>query len=649
MSILDTVDIQGVKPEQLRQALDSTWTEAEIQDYPQSALRMMPGLVLHPTLIASSFSDEGLSETLVSIFTQLHRFTASRIYMWAPLVCALRTALLKQPEAAMTFDIIGFVVDVTNQPPEARFEFQLEAAAVQLLHQSHNPHRDYKDYYGDHEEIGYAAFFDLLNRVGGIDESLPRMIYEKLIDPWENQKLPVPVVNKWKKTIQLQTMLILQEQFLSTMVQSEAQHHTDILHNILANEPLPRFRYLIEWMIARVIIRQPTMRDDMLARLSSLDHHSNPKYLSSLAKIAMMIIFVKDCPEDYAARLSYRLIALSASAKIIIRHQAQWSFPILWSVAESRGWTTITQNPASASLNTYIRSLERFTAPPTVRELDRLDPVEDHSLANLLQGGYLRIEPAGEEAVAVADILELWNRDESNKHVPDTLPPATIPLGEAPETPSKVEDTLQVQASQQESRASARNEAFAALQTKGTAYLSASTTGTSEGDEEEGHASRATDLIVVGSLVDNAYNLGGLSRISEIFGASALYMSNPKSVLANKDFVSVAVSSHNHLPIHELAPDKLQRFLALKKTQGFAVVGVEQTDRSVLLGGPATKLPPKTLLVMGAEKEGIPPLVLGECDLLVEVPQRGVTRSMNVQTAAGVVLYEYSRQHYGKS
>jgi tRNA guanosine-2'-O-methyltransferase len=151
----------------------------------------------------------------------------------------------------------------------------------------------------------------------------------------------------------------------------------------------------------------------------------------------------------------------------------------------------------------------------------------------------------------------------------------------------------------------------------------------------------------VGSLVDNAYNLGGLSRISEIFGAEAMYIQSPQSVLGNKDFISVAVASQNHLPIHDLHSDDLSQLLTEKKMQGYTVVGVEQTDRSVLLGSEQCKLPEKTLLVMGREKEGVPANVLGECDMLVEIPQRGVTRSMNVQTACGVVLFEYARQHQG--
>ncbi|KAK3063809.1 hypothetical protein LTR53_018758, partial [Teratosphaeriaceae sp. CCFEE 6253] len=77
---------------------------------------------------------------------------------------------------------------------------------------------------------------------------------------------------------------------------------------------------------------------------------------------------------------------------------------------------------------------------------------------------------------------------------------------------------------------------------------------------------------------------------------------------------------------------------------GWTIVGVEQTDRSVVLGSAACRLPGKVVLVLGSEREGIPALVLGECDVLVEIAQQGVTRSLNVQTAAAIVLYEYARQ-----
>jgi tRNA guanosine-2'-O-methyltransferase len=150
---------------------------------------------------------------------------------------------------------------------------------------------------------------------------------------------------------------------------------------------------------------------------------------------------------------------------------------------------------------------------------------------------------------------------------------------------------------------------------------------------------------VIASLIDNPYNLGGLSRVSEIFGAGGLFMSHTQ-VTSNREFSGVSVSSHLHLPLHSLPPNQLQGFLVEKKQkEGFVVCGIEQTDRSVMLGSVECVLPEKCILVMGSEKEGIPALILSECDVLIEIPQIGITRSLNVQTAAGIVLCEYAKQH----
>ena len=175
------------------------------------------------------------------------------------------------------------------------------------------------------------------------------------------------------------------------------------------------------------------------------------------------------------------------------------------------------------------------------------------------------------------------------------------------------------------------------LQTKGTSYLT--------GAAADFKSSRQhSTLLVVGSLVGDPHNIGGISRAAEIFGVAALYISS-LSVLTNKQFESVSVSSHTHMDVRALKEQDMVGFFAQKRLDGYAVVGIEQTDRSAILGAEGTRLPKKTILVLGAEKEGMPAAMLAECDVLVEIPQRGYTRSMNVQTAAACVLYEYCRQH----
>lgn len=113
------------------------------------------------------------------------------------------------------------------------------------------------------------------------------------------------------------------------------------------------------------------------------------------------------------------------------------------------------------------------------------------------------------------------------------------------------------------------------------------------------------------------------------------------------------MKSEIHVKIEELKETNLAAWLREHKKMGWTVVGVEQTDTSIIIGQPGDQdkgngvdvpsLPKKSIVVMGAEKTGIPAEILVECDRCVEIKQWGVTRSLNVQTAASVVLFEWRR------
>jgi len=50
------------------------------------------------------------------------------------------------------------------------------------------------------------------------------------------------------------------------------------------------------------------------------------------------------------------------------------------------------------------------------------------------------------------------------------------------------------------------------------------------------------------------------------------------------------------------------------------------------------------LLLIGAEGTGLPPAVLAECQAEVTIPQTGVTESLNLAVASGIVIAEWKRQ-----
>ncbi|KAK4883340.1 hypothetical protein RN001_006659 [Aquatica leii] len=150
------------------------------------------------------------------------------------------------------------------------------------------------------------------------------------------------------------------------------------------------------------------------------------------------------------------------------------------------------------------------------------------------------------------------------------------------------------------------------------------------------------ELILVATLIDKVPNLGGLSRTSEIFGVKKLVISS-LAITKNPEFQNLSMSSENWINIAEVKPDQLQSFLLSAKERGYCVVGAEQTSESVKLNN--FKFPYKCLLLLGNEKEGIPPNLLSLIDTCVEIPQLGVVRSLNVHVAAATFIWEYTKVH----
>ncbi|KAM7173957.1 putative methyltransferase TARBP1 isoform 1-T1 [Macrochelys suwanniensis] len=137
-------------------------------------------------------------------------------------------------------------------------------------------------------------------------------------------------------------------------------------------------------------------------------------------------------------------------------------------------------------------------------------------------------------------------------------------------------------------------------------------------------------LIVVASLIDKPTNLGGLCRTSEIFGASALVVGS-LHYINDKQFQHLSVSAEQWLPLVEQ-----------KKTEGYTIIGVEQTAKSTDLTEYC--FPEKSLLLLGNEHEGIPANLIQHLDVCVEIPQQGIIRSLNVHVSGALLIWEYTRQ-----
>lgn len=643
---------------------------------------------------------------------KLFQLVQGKTFLWKPLAQALRNAYFHFPdhfpdhfpqpvdagtEAITRTSIFGnlnlleqpqienVILEFINNPPLPRPEYLLDAAIT--YREIDDARNHLLNVFAD-ETIGHVCMFDILNRLRPGHEAWGLQLLDRILEPWLQQKEPVPMVAKWKRTTQAQAMIILLEKCVQEL--GDARSYWDKIFSILALEPHPRFRFLLEWALVsisqRVTILEKsanvgnsslTLRNFGLqmsiSRLGNADH-SNPKNISSLIKVAMQLalnpplLLVPFSHQEMEAdnlSLLTELIAMSASPKIPIRHESQWCFPILFAHCQQQQQTSIIENPAFIAMNKFIRTLDKYNAPPEAKLLSSFDVGKDMNLHTLFEGGYLRINPSEIPLIRTADFEEVWAKD-----TPETvthIAPPCFPLGNghkewsyethvsSPKTqslPSRPITIARPSLTKPDTSSESTPRAPAPLQTKSLTLDSSFTTPTLSLDtpSPETTTNAPNGPILIASLIEFPHNLGGLSRASEIFGCTSLHIPE-LTVLKNQQFQNVSVRSEIHVQIKELKGQELAGWLRRQKKDGWTVVGVEQTDTSIIIGVPRDErsstdlptIPKRSVIVMGAEKTGIPADVLVECDVCVEIKQWGVTRSLNVQTAASCVLFEWRR------
>lgn len=651
---LDQTEATFIEPSDMYSVLDALWEEADRREYGRSVALNMPALFFHPTCIricilqhtAQSKLEYNLVNLLTRAMERLQRLSESRPYLLSVLATSLRSAAFSNPSIMSILPFEDFILRSLNHPPSVKSEFLFEVAAAEKL-QSFLPHRNYTSYYGQREWHAYAAVIDLLRRFPEHQTVVAKRILDRLLEPWKEQKAPVPIISKWKHVLQLQAMLLLTD---FCIPDTHVDVYLESFMRALVVENWPRYRFLLEWIVARIYYRFPGKTARIISSLEKLDEGS-PIHVASLIKVAVLVAPYLNS-EEFALNALIRLIPFSASPKVHIRHEAHWCFPIIFSLATSKNWQSIIGNPAFVALDKHIRGMDKFDAPAwSIRTL-RLNAVDDFTLTGIFQGQYLFIETPEQERVAYEDFFALENSDENSQM---NVPPARIILGSPPTS-----TVLAIPDAEPQLPSSAPAAAF--LQTK-SGFDFASLYPRS--GPPHLHSQRPASVTLVASLIDNPTNLGGLSRISESFGLESLYIDDLKK-LGHKDFKATSVTSEKHLPIHELKVSGVPEFLLDMKRKGYVVVGIEQTDRSGILGDEGREisvrkdgidaagsgkdvgtLPQKCVLVLGSEKGGISAEVLAVVDRCVEIRTVGVTRSLNVQTAGGIAVYEWWRLwHY---
>jgi len=146
-------------------------------------------------------------------------------------------------------------------------------------------------------------------------------------------------------------------------------------------------------------------------------------------------------------------------------------------------------------------------------------------------------------------------------------------------------------------------------------------------------------LVVAADRLADPRNLGALLRVSAAFSADAVLICRHEAAGVTPAAERAAAGTATALPVARVT--NLARALDRLGEAGLWVAG------ACAEGGapPATAdLALPLCLVVGSESRGLRPGVARRCDLRLQIPLPGGVESLNVATAAAVLLYEVSRQ-----
>jgi len=160
-------------------------------------------------------------------------------------------------------------------------------------------------------------------------------------------------------------------------------------------------------------------------------------------------------------------------------------------------------------------------------------------------------------------------------------------------------------------------------------------------DELISRAPAPTTLVALDG-VEDPQNVGAIARVAEAAGAGGLILTNRRAPPLTAAVARASAGAIEWLPVGRVG--NLTRALEELQKRGFWVFGASPTAPVDLYELPARIVEGNRVVVLGAEGRGIRPGIERVLDHVVRIPMEGRVGSLNVSTAAAVLLFELRRR-----
>lgn len=169
---------------------------------------------------------------------------------------------------------------------------------------------------------------------------------------------------------------------------------------------------------------------------------------------------------------------------------------------------------------------------------------------------------------------------------------------------------------------------------------------------EEFKASEKMPLVVVLNDVRSMYNVGSVFRTADAFRVESIYLCGITACPPHQEIHKTALGAEDTVEwkYSQSALETVQ----LLKTAGYTIFSIEQCEGSAKLQDLPSTMDciakkdtfsgsHKVAIVLGNEVKGVNQDVVNASDYCLEIPQFGTKHSLNVSTAAGMVIWEFAK------
>ena len=157
--------------------------------------------------------------------------------------------------------------------------------------------------------------------------------------------------------------------------------------------------------------------------------------------------------------------------------------------------------------------------------------------------------------------------------------------------------------------------------------------------------SEKTPVIAVLENIRSAYNVGSVFRTADAFLLESIYLTGYTCIPPHKEIKKTALGAEDSVEWKHFA--NAGEAIDELRTKGYKVYAVEQVSNSLSLEKLTFDEDDKIAVIFGNEVSGVEHDTIIKCDGCIEIPQLGMKHSLNIATAAGVVLWEIVRTRMG--